>query len=129
DGDLSFFSQRHQRVIAAPGRAIISTVPDYAGDGDGLADDFASYSGTSMATPYVTGASVLIREAFDFAGQPDVSQQQIYQLMRDTGDQVWDDDTGAFYTRLNLAAALNAIMPIDEYGSTAAAAYDLGVLG
>ncbi|MDH3717055.1 MAG: S8 family serine peptidase [Planctomycetota bacterium] len=128
DGDMSFFSQRNDRVIAAPGRNITSSVPDYAGDGDGQADDFASFSGTSMATPYVTGASVLIREAFDFIGQTNVTQDQIYQLMRNTGDQVWDDDTGAFYTSLNLEAALDAIMPQDEYGSTAASAYNLGLL-
>ncbi len=48
--------------------------------------------------------------------------------MLQTGDLVWDDATGAFYTRLNLEAALDAIMPQDEYGSSAATAYDLGML-
>jgi subtilisin family serine protease len=40
--------------LAAPGAAIISTVP-----GKGGASSYASYSGTSMATPHVTGAAAL----------------------------------------------------------------------
>ena len=58
-GLLSYFSQRSDRSIAAPGRYIRSTVPDYAGNHNGVTDDWASFSGTSMASPYVAGASVL----------------------------------------------------------------------
>jgi hypothetical protein len=129
DGQLSYFSQRNDRVIAAPGRDIMSTVPDYAGDDDGLADDFASYSGTSMAAPYVTGASVLLRQAYEFVGQIDVTQDQIYSVMQQTGDQVWDSETEQYYTRLNVQAALDYIMPDDDYGSTTASAYSLGNIG
>ncbi|MEO2044976.1 MAG: S8 family serine peptidase, partial [Pirellulales bacterium] len=54
-GLLSYFSQRHARAIAAPGRGIVSTVPDYAGNNNSTTDDYASFSGTSMASPYIAG--------------------------------------------------------------------------
>ncbi len=127
-GKLSSFSQRHERVIAAPGQGIASTVPDYVGNYNGKTDDFATFSGTSMASPYVAGASVLVRQAYEFVGQSNVTQDQIYDLMRSTADSVWDATTQQSYSRLNLAAALDAIMPTDDYGSTLATAHELGDL-
>jgi len=127
-GKLSSFSQRHQRAIAAPGQGIASTVPDYVGNFNGQTDDFATFSGTSMASPYVAGSSVLLRQAYEFTGQTSVTQDQIYDLMMSTADSVWDGQTGQYYSRLNLAAALDAIMPEDDFGSTVATAHDLGTL-
>ena len=125
-GQLSYFSQRDQRIIAAPGRSISSTVPDYMGDSNGIDDDFGKYSGTSMAAPYVAGASVLIRQAYEFVGLSDVNQEKIYDLMVSTADVIRDDATGLDYHRLNIARALDRIMPEDDFGSTAAGAHDLG---
>jgi len=111
NGALSSFSQRDGRVIAAPGRAVTSSVPDYVGNYNGVNDDFAQYSGTSMASPYVAGASVLIREAYQLAGVEHVNQQTIYNLMVQTADTVYDPATGQNYHRLNLGAAIDAIYP------------------
>ena len=127
-GLLSYFSQRNSRVIAAPGRGIISTVPDYAGNNNGTVDDYASFSGTSMASPYVAGASVIIREAMEFAGYTNITQDTIYDHMIDTADSFYDSATSAYYNRLNLESAIDALMPTDDYGSTVATAYDLGTI-
>src|SRR5262249_36257122 len=62
-GNLSKFSQRDSRVLAAPGEKIMSTLPDAFYGGDGVKNDWGAASGTSMAAPYVAGASVLAREA------------------------------------------------------------------
>lgn len=51
----SSFSNYHQSVdVSAPGSAIVSTVPGTGGD------DYASFSGTSMASPMTAGLCALI---------------------------------------------------------------------
>jgi subtilisin family serine protease len=126
NGSISSFSQRLDRVIAAPGRTILSTVPDYRGNQNGAQDDYVNYSGTSMASPYVAGTAVLLREAYAFAGQTNVTQDTIYDLMRSTADTVYDPATGQSYYRLNVDRALDAVMPDDDFGNSSAAALSLG---
>ncbi|TWT40830.1 Subtilisin DY [Botrimarina hoheduenensis] len=129
NGNLSYFSQRSQSAIAAPGRTITSTVPDYLGnDADTLDDDWVSMSGTSMAAPYVAGASVLVREAMQFAGWAGIDQWDIFNHMMSTADTFYDSASQANYKRLNLEAAIDAIMPADDYGSTVETAYSLGTV-
>ncbi|MHB8901900.1 MAG: S8 family peptidase, partial [Thermoguttaceae bacterium] len=129
-GNLSYFTQREASMIAAPGRSVSSTVPDYVGNRNGVDDDFAQYSGTSMASPFVAGAAVLVREAFASAGQASVSAQTIYQTLYNSADQVYDSSTGASYRRLNvnaaIALALSAGVPADDYGSSASTAWPMG---
>lgn len=127
-GSLSYFSQRHSRAIAAPGRSIRSTVPDYVGNQNGVTDDWANYSGTSMASPYVAGASVLVREAMQFVGMTGITQDAIYNHMMSTADEIFDTATNQYFKRLNVSAAIDALMPADDFGSTEAAAYNLGSL-
>lgn len=84
---ISPFSQRSSRTLVAPGELITSTVPDYLYDFNGRADDYYAASGTSMAAPYVAGASVLVREAMWRAGmEPTV--EAIEQILFDTADLV-----------------------------------------
>ena len=127
NGQLSYFSQRHTRAIAAPGRAIRSSVPDYLGDWNGVDDDYASFSGTSMAAPYVAAASTLLREAFTLIGVGQVTSEQLIDVMHSTGDAIYDSVTGQTYRRLNLEQALAAILPADDFGS-GTAAHALGTL-
>jgi subtilisin family serine protease len=127
-GSMSSYSQRLSRAIAAPGQSIVSTVPDYNGNNNGATDDFGSKSGTSMAAPYVAGASVLIRQAMQFAGMTGITQDTIYNHMMATADSFFDSLTGQNYQRLNLGRAIDALMPADDYGSTAAAAYNMGAM-
>lgn len=46
--------------IGAPGSGIVSTVPSKAVDVSKIKSKYASYSGTSMATPHVTGAVLML---------------------------------------------------------------------
>ncbi|MBC8351311.1 MAG: S8 family serine peptidase [Planctomycetes bacterium] len=128
DGIFSSFSQRHDRVVAAPGNSITSTVPDYVFGADGSPNDFGTASGTSMASPYVAGASVLVRQAMEFVGIQNITQDTIYDHIRSTADIFYDATTSASYHRLNVQAALDGLMPVDDYGSVAIDAHDLGIL-
>jgi subtilisin family serine protease len=127
DGQLSSFSQRDARILAAPGRMILSSVPDYLGDWNGVGDDFRYMSGTSMAAPYVAGASMLLREAYALIGMTDVSQATLYNTMMTTADVVRDGATGLSYHHLNIARALDNILPADD-DTTAATARPLGTV-
>ena len=129
DGSLSSFSQRHGRAIGAPGERIYSTVPDHVAGNDGVANDWQPASGTSMASPYVAGASVLIRQAMEFVGYTDITQDTINAHLRSTADAVFDDATNASYLSINLENALTALMPTDDFGSSMTTAHNMGALG
>lgn len=57
--------------IAAPGVNIYSTIPK---------DQYASYNGTSMATPYVAGLLGLLKSL-----DPDLDTETAYRIMKKTG--------------------------------------------
>jgi subtilisin family serine protease len=66
-GTVASFSQKNDQVeLAAPGVGVRSTVPG----------GYASWSGTSMATPHVSGVSALIWSNF-----PDASNVQIREAL------------------------------------------------
>jgi len=63
---------RHTVHIGAPGEAILSTIPG---------NSYDTYSGTSMATPHVTGLAALIKAQF-----PSFTWYQIRNRILATGD-------------------------------------------
>jgi hypothetical protein len=125
DGQLSDFSQRHERVLAAPGSGITSTVPDHVLGRDGQYDDFATASGTSMASPYVAGASVLVRQAMEMTGWQNIDSQAIVDHLYNTSDSIFDSITGQSYQTLNLQNAIESILPSDDVGDTVASGQQL----
>ena len=58
--------------LAAPGSAILSTVPGAS---------YATYSGTSMASPHVAGAAALL-----WSVNPDISALEMKAILMDSGD-------------------------------------------
>ena len=125
NGMLSDFSQRNDRVIAAPGENIASTIPAHIYGISGPSTKFMSTSGTSMAAPYLAGASVLLREAFELAGETGIDQQLLYEHFQETADQVYDNFTRSWYSRLNLSAAIEAALD-DGHGDVQSQATNLG---
>ena len=111
NGQLSEFSQRDDRVLVVPGERITSTVPDFLEDFNGQTDDYYAASGTSMAAPYVAGVSILVRQAMEQAGIEDISVDAIYDILRDTADEVFDPITQRTYQQVNVAQALEALAP------------------
>lgn len=66
--------------IAAPGVNITSTIPG---------NQYKAFNGTSMATPFVSGL-VAILKSF----QPDLTTQQVYDLINDNGKGLKQSRTG-----------------------------------
>lgn len=113
--ELAWFSNYGVKSVdlAAPGANIYSTFPtrmtDAMRDG-GYATNYASISGTSMATPHVTGAIALVSTL-----HPDWSYVEVLDQIRDTVDVVEGAAKTVTGGRLNVAAAVGNAAP-DEFG-------------
>ena len=99
DGVASFSNVATGLDLFAPGVSIVSSVP-----GGG----FATFSGTSMATPHVAGAWAVMRQA-----NPLASVDQVLTSLADTGKPIFDGRTGGSVTkpRIRLGAALGIESP------------------
>lgn len=120
NGQLSSFSQRSPRVLAAPGRLIRSAVPDYVLGADGHDDDYSAATGTSMAAPFVAAASMVVRQAWLDAGRPSPTVDDLEHVLRDSADSVVDAATGMRFARVNLPRALASLEPVDVSATTTA---------
>ncbi len=86
---------RLSRPIAAPGVDILSSH---------LNDSYKPLSGTSMATPVVTGLLGVMR-----ALRPDLTSGEAYSILHETGTEV--DDTPYVGRVIDAGAALRAVLP------------------
>ncbi len=88
--------------LLAPGVAILSSIPP---------DDFALISGTSQATPHVSGAYALLSQAL---GEP--APDRILTALRATGVPVFDPRNGLTVPRIAISDALAALLPSPSSG-------------
>ncbi len=105
DGSLSRFSQREPDVFATHGRSILGAVPDHVFGWDGKVDDFAGLDGTSMATPQIAGASMLVRQAMIDQGLTPTAEDVLARL-RDSAIERVDPISGQAYRTIDLEAAV-----------------------
>ena len=117
------FSQRppeQENVIFAPGAFIFSSVPG---------DEFQELAGTSMASPMVSGAVVLMQDAAMTFGGRYLTTSEVQQIIRSSADVIHDGDdensittidgvefsyTDADYPRLNIQNAVMAVRDLVE---------------
>ncbi|MGH0037412.1 MAG: S8 family peptidase [Myxococcota bacterium] len=98
-GDVSFFSNTSAFLsMLAPGGSILSSVP-----GGG----FATMSGTSMATPHVSGAWAIMKQA-----DPLASVEAVTNRLRKTGTQI-DDPPAGITRRLIQLDGATAVTAVD----------------
>ena len=109
DHIVSFTQRSSALSILAPGAWITS---------DWLNNTTQAMGGTSMATAVISGAAVLLHQAYDQTGKGALAtQDNILKLMQTTGVSVVDANygtdnvvhTGLTFKRLNLKAAMDTI--------------------
>jgi len=87
--------------IAAPGVKILSSIPD---------GKYAKFSGTSMATPHVTGAIALLYQV-----NPTLKIADVVKVLTETADDLGDPgkDNTYGYGRINMPHAVEKLMSMD----------------
>ncbi len=106
-------SQDNQRMIVAPGMSILSTTPlgYFLYEDFGVERRYGLMSGTSMATPFASGAAALMASLPEFN-----TPEKIYQAMtataRDIGPTAgWDRRTGYGLLQVDLAMGFEDFTP------------------
>ncbi len=109
-----------QRMVVAPGVNILSTTPNHSFlyEEFGVTRNYGILSGTSMATPHVSGAATLMAAlpAFD---TPDKIYQAIIATALDIGpEDGWDRNTGYGLLQIELAMGFEDFTPppVEEPG-------------
>lgn len=101
-GNLSSFAQRNDGIWAAPGEAVVGGVPDHVFGFDGQIDDFATLSGTSMATPQLAGISILVRQALIQEGI-EATPEAILARMESLSSLHTDEVSGLTFRTISLS--------------------------
>jgi subtilisin family serine protease len=102
--DVSAFSNSAAMTdFFAPGSAINSSVPGGA---------FAVKSGTSMATPHVTGAFAAVRSAL-----PGATLDEVQAMLASTGRQITDARNGLAHPRIVVGSAVGRLAGFRQHGN------------
>ena len=112
DGRLSAFAQREPGVLASLGESVRSAVPDHVYGWDGRVDDFAALDGTSMATPQVAAASMLVRQAMIEQGLSPTADDVLVRIRAASVAQ-FDPEVQAGYQLVDLHKAVGFDSPVD----------------
>ncbi|MEM9643616.1 MAG: peptidase S8, partial [Planctomycetota bacterium] len=115
-GALSGFAQRQDGILAAHGESIVSAIPDHVLGWDGTVDDMGRLSGTSMATPQIAAASVLIRQALLDRGM-DPSVDEIMTRIDAASTTSIDPSTNQEFRTIDLQAAVADLLPAEPDGT------------
>ena len=103
EGVSGFSNSSPQLDLLAPGLDIRTSVP-----GGG----FDSFQGTSMAAPHVAGAWAVLRSK-----APTASLEEMLSVLSRTGIPVTDSRNGLVRPRIQVDAALDALLPQMSYAS------------
>ncbi len=117
NGDLSEFAQREPGIFATYGESITSAVPDHVFGWDGKVDDFAQLSGTSMATPQVAAASMLIRQSMIQQGIEPTADTVLERLQEATHARQ-DPISGVSFNTIDLMAAVGETESVHGFEGT-----------
>ncbi|MFN8016114.1 MAG: S8 family serine peptidase [Acidimicrobiia bacterium] len=90
----------------APGSSIKSSVPSSLDINDGTVDGYEIKSGTSMATPMISGAVALLRQAY-----PNESSIQILTRLKSSGLDIKDSRNGITRKRPSIIQAIQMASP------------------
>ncbi|MBI4452875.1 S8 family serine peptidase [Candidatus Woesearchaeota archaeon] len=102
---ISSFSNRNNITdLLAPGSSIKSTVPR-SGCINCDTSGFLTLSGTSMATPHVSGAFALLRQYRRLEQSITLTPVQIQDALNDTGKQITDSN-GLVFSRINIYSSI-----------------------
>ncbi|MBF0517650.1 MAG: S8 family serine peptidase, partial [Nitrospirae bacterium] len=85
--------------LLAPGVQVSSCIPN---------GGYATWNGTSMATPHVAGAWSVLKQA-----KPSASITDIFNALTNTGVSVTDSRNGITKPRIQVNAALNSLMSLN----------------
>ena len=92
--NLAYFSNFGNAVqLAAPGMGILSTAPSYSGTSQGWLN-YVSLSGTSMATPFVSGLAGLVAMATPSATAAAILQRMEQSASSTTTGGGWEQNFG-----------------------------------
>lgn len=108
DNEHNFFFNRHFILdIVAPGISIISTEYNTL--------NHVPKGGTSMSTPHVSGAVILIQQYWNLLYNRLLNPKEIEHKLKSQGTRIYDSESGYYFPRLDIEKSVLAkgIIPTD----------------